>query len=86
MEDRLSYDDNSKFINLKSKFDKLLGKIEDFERSNITYNKMINGNLIRDCKISYEGISLDKDELGEKQMKLEALNAKIAELKANAEL
>ena len=55
--------------NQMTRYDKILshdhficqecGKIEDFKRSDIKYNEMINGNLIRDCKISYEGICCD---------------------------
>jgi len=32
------------------------GKIIDLDRSDITYEEMIDGNKILDCKISYEGI------------------------------
>ena len=35
------------------------GKIIDLDRSDITYNEMINGNKVLGCKISYEGVCCD---------------------------
>ena len=35
------------------------GKIIDLDRSNITYNEMIDGNKILECKINYEGVCCD---------------------------
>lgn len=35
------------------------GSIIDLDRSDISYDKMIDGNLVKTCKICYEGICLD---------------------------
>lgn len=35
------------------------GNIIDLKRSKITYDEMIDGNLIRNCKIRYEGTCCD---------------------------
>ena len=35
------------------------GKVIDLKRSNITYNNMIEGNKIIDCKIRYDGLCCD---------------------------
>lgn len=35
------------------------GDIIDLDRSNITYDDMIDGNQVLECKISYEGICCD---------------------------
>ena len=66
--------DNGEIIRLDipnqmTRYDKILshdhlicmecGKVVDLERSNIIYDEMINGNLIKGCKISYEGICCD---------------------------
>lgn len=45
--------DHDHFICLKC------GNIIDLERSKISYNEMIDGNLVRNCKIRYEGICSD---------------------------
>ena len=34
-------------------------KIVDLDRTNISYNEMVNVNMILECKISYEGICCD---------------------------
>ena len=34
-------------------------KIIDLEKSNIRYDKILQGNLVMNCKISYEGICQD---------------------------
>ena len=35
------------------------GNIIDLDRSNISYDKIINGNMVMTCKIRYEGICCD---------------------------
>ena len=42
------------------------GNIIDLERSNISYNDMINGNLVKECKIQYEGLCCDCLKLDKK--------------------